>query len=72
MLALYLLFPPTKYFQNRWSGSKVLTVNAKGGMTAGTPSPYIIILAKIGPKLPKNYKFEPKNAPIDPKFGHNM
>ena len=71
-----ILNPPISAFQNvqnfcnRRDGSKVKTINAKGGMSAGTRFAYAILLAKMGKKRGKNGHFRPKNASIDLKIFH--
>ena len=74
---LHTIFkPPISAFQNvqnfcnRIDGSKVMTINAKGGMSAGTRFAYAILLAKMGQKRAKNGHFGPQNASIDLKIGH--
>ena len=47
-----------------------MTINAKGGMSAGTRFAYSILLAKMGQKKAKNGHFRPKNASIDLKICH--
>ena len=47
-----------------------MTINVKGGMSAGTRFAYAILLAKMGQKRAKNCHFRPKNASIDLKIGH--
>ena len=49
-----------------------MTINAKGGMAAGTHFAYAILLAKMGQKRAKNCHFRPKNASIDLKIGHML
>ena len=70
---LYTIFKPpisafqnVKIFCNRSDGSKVMTINVKGGMSAGTRFAYAILLAKRA----KNGHFRPKNASIDLQIGH--
>ena len=49
-----------------------MTINAKGGMSAGTRFAYAILLAKMGQKGPKNSHFWPKNVQNHIQFGQTL
>ena len=66
------LFQNAQNFRNRSDNSKVMTINAKGGMSTDTRFAYAILLAKMGQKIPKNSHLGPKNAQNDLKFGQTL